>query len=298
MKKKILFVVTSHDRLGNTNNPTGYYLSEVSHPWSVLISAGYEIDFVSPKGGKAPAEAVDLTDEINKAFWENSVYRFKIEHTLNPKEVNPVEYIAVFYAGGHGVMWDYPNNQDLGRIAQTIYENGGVVSAVCHAPAALLDVKLSNGELLIKDRKINSFTNEEERFLKTDSIVPFMLETELKKRDCLFEKYDMFASSGRDYHFYVTDSNGDGRVIEYDCNSNDRKLVVTKSPAVTNFFVMYKNFVKPYQKNGVYGHGRERYDKIINVLEKNNSYTKETAWEALVSASQAPNPNDITFNTL
>ena len=75
------------------------------------------------------------------------------------------------------------------------------------------------------------------------------------------------------------------------------KLVVTKSPAVTNFFVMYKNFVKPYQKNGVYGHGRERYDKIINILEKNNSYTKETAWEALVSASQAPNPNDITSNT-
>lgn len=181
MKKKILFVVTSHDRLGNTNNPTGYYLSEVSHPWSVLISAGYEIDFVSPKGGKAPAEAVDLTDEINKAFWENSVYRFKIEHTLNPQEVNPVEYIAVFYAGGHGVMWDYPNNQDLGRIAQTIYENGGVVSAVCHAPAALLNVKLSNGELLIKGRKINSFTNEEEKFLNTDSIVPFMLETELKK---------------------------------------------------------------------------------------------------------------------
>lgn len=184
MKKKILFVVTSHDRLGNTNNPTGYYLSEVSHPWSVLISAGYEIDFVSPKGGKAPAEAVDLTDEINKAFWENSVYRFKIEHTLNPQEVNPVEYIAVFYAGGHGVMWDYPNNQDLGRIAQTIYENGGVVSAVCHAPAALLNVKLSNGELLIKGRKINSFTNEEEKFLNTDSIVPFMLETELKKRGC------------------------------------------------------------------------------------------------------------------
>lgn len=187
MKKKILFVVTSHDRLGNTNNPTGYYLSEVSHPWSVLISAGYEIDFVSPKGGKAPAEAVDLTDEINKAFWENSVYRFKIEHTLNPQEVNPVEYIAVFYAGGHGVMWDYPNNQDLGRIAQTIYENGGVVSAVCHAPAALLNVKLSNGELLIKGRKINSFTNEEEKFLNTDSIVPFMLETELKKRGCLLK---------------------------------------------------------------------------------------------------------------
>lgn len=113
----------------------------------------------------------------------------------------------------------------------------------------------------------------------------------------LFQKYDMFASSGRDYHFYVTDSTGDGRVIEYDCDSNDRKLVVTKSPAVTNFFVMYKDFVKPYQKNGVYGHGRERYDKIINVLKENNNHTKETAWQALVAASQAPNPNDITSNT-
>ena len=132
---------------------------------------GKRKNFVSSKGGKAPAEAVDLTDEINKAFWENSVYRFKIEHTLNPQEVNPVEYIAVFYAGGHGVMWDYPNNQDLGRIAQTIYENGGVVSAVCHAPAALLNVKLSNGELLIKGKKINSFTNEEEKFLNTNSLI-------------------------------------------------------------------------------------------------------------------------------
>lgn len=206
MKKKILFVVTSHDRLGNTNNPTGYYLSEVSHPWSVLISAGYEIDFVSPKGGKAPAEAVDLTDEINKAFWENSVYRFKIEHTLNPQEVNPVEYIAVFYAGGHGVMWDYPNNQDLGRIAQTIYENGGVVSAVCHAPAALLNVKLSNGELLIKGRKINSFTNEEEKFLNTDSIVPFMLETELKKR-LPFEKSGLWKSHVIVDHRIITGQN-------------------------------------------------------------------------------------------
>lgn len=108
MKKKVLFVVTSHDKLGNTNNLTGYYLSEVSHPWSVLVGAGYEIDFVSPKGGKAPAEAVDLADEINKTFWENSIYRFKIEHTLKPEEVNPFEYVAIFYAGGHGVMWDYP----------------------------------------------------------------------------------------------------------------------------------------------------------------------------------------------
>lgn len=207
MKKKVLFVVTSHDKLGNTNNLTGYYLSEVSHPWSVLVGAGYEIDFVSPKGGKAPAEAVDLADEINKTFWENSIYRFKIEHTLKPEEVNPFEYVAIFYAGGHGVMWDYPNNQDLEKITRTIYENGGIVSAVCHAPTALLNVKLSNGELLIKGRKINSFTNEEEKFLNTDSIVPFMLETELKKRGCLFEKSGLWESHITIDHRIITGQN-------------------------------------------------------------------------------------------
>lgn len=114
----------------------------------------------------------------------------------------------------------------------------------------------------------------------------------------LLRGYDMFASSGRDYHFYITDASGDGRVLEYDCNDPDRPLTVTPSRSVTNFFVMYKDNVLPNQRNGVYGHGRERYDAIEEILDANaGSIDREIAWQALQAASQAPNPQDVTSNT-
>lgn len=104
MKKKILFVVTSHDKVGNTENKTGYYLSEVTHPWKVLVDAGYEIDFVSPKGGKAPVDGFDLNDPINKIFWENPMYQEKVNKTFKPSEIHTADYAAIYYAGGHGTM--------------------------------------------------------------------------------------------------------------------------------------------------------------------------------------------------
>ena len=114
----------------------------------------------------------------------------------------------------------------------------------------------------------------------------------------LLRGYDMFASSGRDYHFYITDASGDGRVLEYDCNDPARPLTVTPSRSVTNFFVMYKDNVLPNQRNGVYGHGRERYDAIEEILDANaGSIDREIAWQALQAASQAPNPQDVTSNT-
>ncbi len=114
----------------------------------------------------------------------------------------------------------------------------------------------------------------------------------------LISKYDMFATSGRDYHFYITDASGDGRVIEFDCDSETRAMTVTPSEAVTNFFIMYKDQVLPNQKNGNYGHGRERYDAILATFEEDaGNYSKDTAWKALKNASQAPNPEDITSNT-
>ncbi|CAG4999423.1 hypothetical protein DYBT9275_02224 [Dyadobacter sp. CECT 9275] len=130
MKTKILFVVTSHDQKGNTGEPTGYYLSEVSHPWEVLHNAGYVIDFVSPKGGKAPVDGFNLDDNVNSKFWNDKTYRYKVEHTFKPSEINPDDYAAIFYAGGHGAMWDLADNTELAKIAQTIYEQNGVVSAV------------------------------------------------------------------------------------------------------------------------------------------------------------------------
>ena len=112
----------------------------------------------------------------------------------------------------------------------------------------------------------------------------------------LLRGYDMFASSGRDYHFYITDASGDGRVLEYDCDSETRELVDTKTEAVTNFFILYKEKVLPNQRNGIYGHGRERYDAVMEVLEA-PSYTDATVWEALKASSQDPNPESITSNT-
>lgn len=114
----------------------------------------------------------------------------------------------------------------------------------------------------------------------------------------LLRSYDMFASSGRDYHFYITDASGDGRVIEYDINGEPRELIDTPSEAVTNFFIRHKDEVLPNQKNGIYGHGRERYNAVLKVLEtEKGNYTNDTVWNALKSAAQDPNPDDITSNT-
>jgi len=188
MKKKILFVVTSHSIKGHTGKPTGYYLSEVTHPWKVFRNSDYEIDFVSPKGGKAPVDGLDLKDPVNKKFWENKVYKFKVDNTMKPSEVNPDEYQAIYYAGGHGTMWDFPDNEALADIARRIYEGGGVVGAVCHGPSGFINLKLSNGSYLISGKKINSYTNEEEIAGGMERVVPFLLESKLIHRGAKFEK--------------------------------------------------------------------------------------------------------------
>jgi putative intracellular protease/amidase len=187
MKKKILFVVTSHDKKGDTGENTGYYLGEVSHPWEVLHKAGYEIDFVSPKGGTPPVDGFDLKDPVNKEFWE-SKDKNKIDNSLKPSQVNPSEYCTIFYAGGHGAMWDFADNKELADIASKIYENGGIVAAVCHGPAGLVNIKLNNGKYLVDGKKINAFTNEEESEVKLTNVVPFLLEDKLKEKGAKFEK--------------------------------------------------------------------------------------------------------------
>lgn len=109
--------------------------------------------------------------------------------------------------------------------------------------------------------------------------------------------YDMFASSGRDYHFYVTDATGDGRVIEYDPNDPARPLVATPMRSITNFYALYVDEVLPNQKNGIYGHGKERWEAIETVLGAYDDQDADVAWEALRAAAQEPNPEDVTSNT-
>jgi len=187
--KKVLFVITSTGQKPN-GAKTGYFLSEVAHPWKVLHEAGYEIDFVSPKGGEAPVDAFDLNDPINKEFWENTEYNQKINHSMKPEEVDPSKYKGIYYAGGHGTMWDFPQNETIAKIAATIYENGGVVGAVCHGPSGLVNIKLSNGKYLVDGKKVNSFTDAEENIVGGTEILPFMLETKLREHGAIYEKSD------------------------------------------------------------------------------------------------------------
>jgi len=187
-KMKILFVVTSHDTKGSTREKTGYYLGEVSHPWEVLTKAGYEIDFVSPKGGNPPVDGFDLNDAVNKEFWEDKIYHNKISNSMKPSEVHPEKYVAIYFAGGHGAMWDFANNEAIAKIAAKIYEKNGVVAAVCHGPAGLVNIKLKNGSYLVAGKKVNGFSNEEEELVKLTNVVPFLLEDKLKERGGLFEK--------------------------------------------------------------------------------------------------------------
>lgn len=202
MKDKILFVVTSHGELGDTGKSTGYFLSEVTHPWSVL-GEYYDIDVVSPKGGRPPVDGFDLSDPINARFWNDAVWQKKMGETMTPDEVNPSMYKAIFYAGGHGAMWDFPKNEALAKIAASIYDAGGIVAAVCHGPAGLLPIKLPDGSFLIKGKKLTGFTNPEEKANGTAEIVPFLLETALENEGAIFQEGAMWSD-----HVVV-----DGRLI-------------------------------------------------------------------------------------
>lgn len=186
MKQKILFVVTSHGEMGKTGKPTGYWLSEVTHPWSILDSE-YDIDVVSPKGGEPPVTGFDLTDPINKKYWESPSWQAKMKNTMKPSQVDPSQYRAIFYAGGHGALWDLTWDWDIAAICRSIYEAGGFVGAVCHGPAGLVNVYLSNGLPLVMGKKMDAFTNAEETANGTKGVVPFLLQTALESRQCTYD---------------------------------------------------------------------------------------------------------------
>lgn len=180
MASKILIVLTSHDRKGDA--PSGYYLSEVTHPYAVFTKAGFTADFVSPKGGKAPVDGFDLSDPVNAAFWNDPRTRSAVENTRRPADVRAEDYVAIFYAGGHAAMWDLPDDAALAALAARIYEHGGVVGAVCHGPAGLVNVLSSDGRYLVAGKDVAAFTNDEERAVKLDGVVPFFLADRLTER--------------------------------------------------------------------------------------------------------------------
>lgn len=180
--KRVLFVLTSHDRKGD--KPSGFFLSEATHPHAVLTAAGFTVEFVSPRGGAAPLDpdGFDLADPVNAAFWSDPTLRAAVEQTRTPREVVADDYAAIFFAGGHGAMWDLPGHAGLQALTARIYAAGGVVGAVCHGPAGLVDVRLSDGRYLVADKDVAAFTNEEERAVHLEEVVPFLLADRLVER--------------------------------------------------------------------------------------------------------------------
>ncbi|ACY18785.1 type 1 glutamine amidotransferase domain-containing protein [Haliangium ochraceum] len=191
-RKRILIALTSHDALGDTGRSTGFYLSEVSHPYYVFTDAGYEVDFVSPKGGAAPMDGVDRDDPKNAAFLDDAALMKRVSETMRPEQVEPQRYAAIFLAGGHGTMWDFPDEEGLQRLTATIYEAGGVAAAVCHGPAGLVNVRLSDDSYLVAGKRVAGFTNEEEQAVGLSEVVPFHLETRLIERGAKHEAAPKF----------------------------------------------------------------------------------------------------------
>lgn len=183
--KKILFALTSHDRKGDTGQPTGFYVPEAAHPWAVLTRAGFEIEFVSPKGGLPPMDGIQGADAASRSFLDSPDVKRKLESTFTPDAIHAEDYAAIFFVGGHGTMWDFPQDRLLVSMAAAIYESGGVVGAVCHGPAALVNLKLSDGGYLVSGKRVAAFTDEEEKAVGLDGIVPFLLASTLREKGAI-----------------------------------------------------------------------------------------------------------------
>lgn len=193
MAKKVLFALTSHSELGGTGRKTGFYVPEVAHPAAVFRAAGYDIDFVSVKGGAAPQDGINPDDRVVIEFLADPANKAALESTRTAAEVDADDYDVIYYAGGHGTMWDFPGASELAGLAAAVYERGGVVAAVCHGPAGLVDIKLSDGSYLVDGKQVSSFTNEEEAAVGLTDVVPFLLESKLVERGAKHTKTANFA---------------------------------------------------------------------------------------------------------
>lgn len=187
---KVLMVVTSHDKMGDTGEATGFWLAELTHPYFALVDAGFQVDIVSIKGGKAPIDprSLEQPDELDKRFLNSKPLMASLENSKPLAEADPTQYAAIVFSGGHGTMWDFPDNPQVKSYSAKIYENGGVVAAVCHGPAALLNIKLSDGSYLIDGKQVTGFSNLEEDLIELSSVMPFMLQDELIERGASFSK--------------------------------------------------------------------------------------------------------------
>ena len=192
MTKRILHVVTNVGQYDDPSHSTGLWLSELVHAWEVFEARGFEQEIVSPKGGFAPLEPRSLKfpsyDKAAKS-WHNDPERMALlENTASPENINSADFDAIYFTGGHAVMYDFPDSEGLQKISREIWERGGIVSSVCHGYCGLLNIRLSDDTLLVEGRKVTGFAWQEEVLARVDKLVPYNAEEEMKKRGALYEK--------------------------------------------------------------------------------------------------------------
>lgn len=178
---RALLVLTSHDDLGGVRK-TGYFVGEAADPWKVFTDNGYQVDLASIAGGVPPEDGRDEDDPVQRAFLDDPDVSAQLRDTRALADVNASDYDVVFFVGGHGTMWDFPSSPDVNRVGREVYEGGGVVSAVCHGPSALLGITLTDGTPLVAGKRVAGFTNDEEAAVGLTDNVPFLLADALTAR--------------------------------------------------------------------------------------------------------------------
>ena len=193
---QVLFVLTSHDKLGDTGKKTGFWIEEFAAPYYTLTDAGVNVTIASPIGGQPPIDPASDTPDAQTPDTE----RFKKDEALQAKlaqshklvDVKAADYDAVFYPGGHGPLWDLSEDKDSIKLIENFYNTQKPIAFVCHAPAALKHVKALNGKPLVMGKKVTGFTNEEEEGVKLTKVVPFLVEDMLKENGAHYEKKAAF----------------------------------------------------------------------------------------------------------
>jgi len=192
-KAKVLILVTNHSDFEKVNaEPTGLWLSELTHFYDVFMEKGIQMEIASPEGGKIPIDSRSLgrfgLDDQTRKRYEDKQFMALLENTKSLSDINHKDYDVLFFAGGHGAMWDFANNNEMLNITRDMYESGKIISAVCHGVAALQNVKLSNGDYLIKGKKGTCFTYFDEGIAGVKKLVPYNLEKRLKERGMIHSK--------------------------------------------------------------------------------------------------------------
>ncbi|WP_082235686.1 type 1 glutamine amidotransferase domain-containing protein [Halobacillus massiliensis] len=182
MTKKVLMVVTNHEKI-NEETPTGIWLSEFGEAYNEFKQHGYEVTVASPSGGQSPVDPNSVSEDEPQEILDTKIH---LEDTLPIASVSAEDFDAIFLPGGHGTMFDFPKNEKLQELLRSFFESDKVIGAVCHGPSAFAEAKLSNGEPLVKGKRLNAFTDTEEADTTLDKHMPFLLESRLRELGAVF----------------------------------------------------------------------------------------------------------------